>query len=163
MKIQPIYEFNKGSDISNWYVVDDVVMGGRSDGHFEKNEDGFGQFSGHVSLENNGGFSSVRHVFGTMHTSGAEKFQLRVKGDGKTYQFRVKSDRNDRHAYIVEFETTGDWQTIAIPFESLEPSFRGRKLDLPVFSGGAFEEIAFLIANKRNEDFKLLIDYIGLD
>ena len=42
------------------------------------------------------------------------------------------------------------------------PSFRGRKLDEPNFYHESIEEITFLIANKQNEDFKLLIDKIEL-
>ena len=42
------------------------------------------------------------------------------------------------------------------------PSFRGRKLNQANFSNDYIEEIAFLIANKRQENFKLLIDKIEL-
>ena len=58
-----LFDFNIKSDISNWKVVDDVVMGGRSNGNFELNKNGYGVFSGNVSLENNGGFSSLRYRF----------------------------------------------------------------------------------------------------
>jgi len=43
------------------------------------------------------------------------------------------------------------------------PAFRGRKLELPNFSESTIEEIAFLIGNKKNEDFELLIDSITLE
>ena len=55
-----IFEFNKNSDIESWQVVDDVVMGGRSVGKFFLNNEGYGEFEGDVSIENNGGFSSIR-------------------------------------------------------------------------------------------------------
>jgi hypothetical protein len=42
------------------------------------------------------------------------------------------------------------------------PSFRGRKLDKPNFSEDYIEEIAFLIGNKSEEKFQLLIDKIEL-
>ena len=58
-----IFDFSKESDLRNWRIVDDVVMGGKSDGNFYINKDGHATFSGTVSLENNGGFSSVRHWF----------------------------------------------------------------------------------------------------
>ena len=56
-----LYNFSQNSSRSDWQVVDDVVMGGRSDGGFYIDENGNGVFEGKVSLENNGGFSSVRH------------------------------------------------------------------------------------------------------
>ena len=58
-----VFDFNKNSVISNWYVVDDVVMGGRSYGRLSIDPKGNGVFKGNVSLENNGGFSSLRYRF----------------------------------------------------------------------------------------------------
>ena len=43
-----------------WTSVNDVVMGGVSDSLMQVSEDGTGVFAGHLSLENNGGFASVR-------------------------------------------------------------------------------------------------------
>jgi NADH dehydrogenase [ubiquinone] 1 alpha subcomplex assembly factor 1 len=157
-----LFDFSKDSNLSNWRILDDVVMGGRSNGIFKLNEDNHGEFSGKISLENNGGFSSVRYYFEKIETSSFSKFTLRIKGDGKKYQFRVKDDRNRRHSYIFEFTTNGDWQTIEIPFSQMYPSFRGYTLNIPNFGGKHIEEIAFLIGNKKEEQFKLLIDSIGL-
>ena len=39
-----IFDFNKKSDIQNWRIVDDVVMGGRSSGNFRLNAEGHGVF-----------------------------------------------------------------------------------------------------------------------
>jgi len=58
-----IFDFNKNSDIENWIIIDDVVMGGKSSGSFKLNSDGHGVFEGEISLENNGGFSSVHYKF----------------------------------------------------------------------------------------------------
>lgn len=157
-----IFDFSLTSDVSNWQIVDDVVMGGRSDGHFHINDDGHGVFSGKVSLKNNGGFSSLRYAFESINTKAYSKFVLKIKGEGKTYQFRVKDSRSHRHSYIFQFSTTGSWQTIEIPFSEMSAAFRGRRLDIPNFGGTTMEEIAFLIGNKREETFQLLIDSISL-
>ncbi len=158
-----IFNFTKDSDISNWKIVDDVVMGGRSDGSFTINEDGHGAFSGKVSLENNGGFSSLRYNFETKETSAYSRFVIRLKGDGKSYQFRVKDKRYNRYSFIFTFETTDNWQTVEIPFKNMSAAFRGYKVDVPNFEGNQMEEIAFLIGNKKAESFKLLIDSITLE
>ena len=55
-----IFDFNKEKNINSWIVVDDVVMGGVSSSRISISKDGNGVFSGHVSLDNNGGFSSIR-------------------------------------------------------------------------------------------------------
>ncbi len=158
-----IFDFNKESDLVNWMVVDDVVMGGRSAGEFNINEAGNAVFRGKVSLENNGGFSSVRYRFKEKEAENYSKFVIRLKGDGKGYQFRAKSDQYDRHSYIYNFQTTGDWQTIEIPMNEMYPGFRGMKLNMPNFPAKKMEEIAFLISNKKAESFKLEIDWIGLE
>ncbi len=157
-----LFNFNSESNLSNWRILDDVVMGGRSDGNFKLNEDGHGEFSGDVSLKNNGGFSSVRYNFDTVNSSNFESFQLRIKGDGKPFQFRVKSSYRHRYSYIYTFETTGKWETISIPFNRMEPSFRGYKLNQANFDGEQMEEITFLIGNKKEQSFRLLIDKIIL-
>jgi len=109
-----IFNFTKDANISNWRIVDDVVMGGRSNGNFTINKEGHGVFKGNVSLENNGGFSSVRYRFNTIDVSKAKTIVLKVKGDGKQYQFRVKANQNDYYSYISYFETNTKWQTISI-------------------------------------------------
>ncbi|MDX1477074.1 MAG: CIA30 family protein [Saprospiraceae bacterium] len=157
-----LYDFDNDVDLSRWMVVDDVVMGGRSQGALHVNQEGQGVFSGTVSLENNGGFSSIRHRFDTRSVVSFTKFVLRVKGDGKAYQFRVKSDRFERHSYVSEFKTSGSWETIEIPMQDMYPSFRGVRLNIPNYPGLQAEEIALLIGNKRPEQFELQIDWIGL-
>lgn len=162
MEKQIVFDFNKTSNIKNWIVVDDAVMGGKSVGSFELSNEGNGVFKGNVSLENNGGFSSVKYKFSKLYIENAKVMILRIKGDGKNYQFRLKANSEDKHAYISKFSTTGEWQEIEIPLQNMYPSFRGKELDIPNFSEKYIEEIAFLIANKSAEYFELAIDTIEL-
>lgn len=157
-----LFDFNDTSILRNWYIVDDVVMGGRSNGSLRINDEGFGEFSGFVSLENNGGFSSARYVFNTLSVEEYNQINIRLKGDGKKYQFRVRHHRNSYYSYITYFSTTTKWETITIDLEDLYPSFRGRTLNKPNFDKNQIVEIAFLIGNKKPEEFKLLIDKITL-
>ena len=90
-----VFDFNKNSDISNWYVVDDVVMGGRSYGRLSIDPKGNGVFKGNVSLENNGGFSSLRYRFKKQKIDQYQNLVLYLKGDGKTYQIRIKENSRD--------------------------------------------------------------------
>ena len=157
-----IFNFNKNSSISNWIVVDDVVMGGKSNGNFQLNKDGKGVFSGKISLDNNGGFSSVRYGFNKLNIEKFKSIVLKIKGDGKNYQFRIKHKSSDYASYITSFSSSGEWQEIEIPLYSMYPSFRGRKLEEPNFFHKSIEEVTFLIANKKNEEFIILIDKIEL-
>jgi len=157
-----LYDFQSDSKKSDWRIIDDVVMGGRSDGSFSINSDGHGVFEGKVSLENNGGFSSVRYQPDKTIIDGASQVKFRLRGDTKTYQFRFKRKRSDYHSYVASFQTSGEWEEITIPLNQFKPAFRGRDLNMENFPGDQVEEIAFLIGNKKAESFKLEIDYIKL-
>jgi hypothetical protein len=157
-----LFDFKTKADITNWNIVDDVVMGGRSNGAFKINEDGFGIYEGKVSLENNGGFSMVQYTFDAKKVEDFTKVCIKLKGDGKTYQFRIKTSNSDNYSYVISFETSKEWQTIEIPFNNMYPAFRGRKLDTENYPGKQMEMIAFLIGNKKAESFKLEFDSIVL-
>lgn len=158
-----ITDFKNKGDISDWYVVDDGVMGGLSQGTFTSTDSGNALYTGTVRTENNGGFSSVRYGFETKDVSKYEFVTLRVKGDGKSYQFRIKEDRSQRYSYITSFTTSGEWETIKLPLAMFYPSFRGNQLNKPNFSAEVMEEIAILIGNKTKESFALEIEKIYLE
>jgi hypothetical protein len=155
-----LVDFKEKSNIDYWNIVDDGVMGGLSSSQFSIDGNGNAVFSGFVTTENNGGFCSVQYNLKTMALSQKTVFIIRLKGDGKKYQFRVKSKSNDYYSYIYEFQTTTDWQNIEIPISDMYASFRGRTLNIPNYDGTSLAQLAFLISNKRDENFKLLIDKI---
>lgn len=157
-----IFDFNKTANLQNWRIVNDVVMGGRSASTISLNTDGFGVFEGHISLENNGGFSSLRHEFPKIGVKEYKTVRIKLKGDGKDYQFRIKANSETSYSYIAPFSTSGDWQEIEIDLSDMYAQYRGRRLDQPNFYENQIEEITFLIGNKREENFKLLIDTIIL-
>jgi len=157
-----IFDFNKNCNIQDWEIVNDVVMGGKSSSDLSLNHDSYGCFEGNISLDNNGGFSSIRYRFPRISVKEYTKVVLKLKGDGKKYQFRIKSSTRDYYSYISLFVTSGEMEEIEISLNNMYPSFRGKKLDLPNFENDYIEEVAFLIGNKEREHFKLLIDKIEL-
>lgn len=161
-KFKLLHDFSKNDDLSVWTIVNDGVMGGLSKGNISINEDGHGVFSGYISLRNNGGFSSLRKRFAPMNVTSYQKIIIRIKGDGNRYQMRVKTHTYDAHSYIAYFTTTGQWEEIELNLTTFYPSFRGRKLSMGNYPKTTMEELAFLIANKKEEAFQLQIDYIKL-
>ena len=157
-----IFNSEKNSNVSGWRIINDGVMGGNSKGAFYLNEERVGVFKGTVSTKNNGGFTLLRNRISKIKTTEFKKVILNIKGDGKRYQFRLKSNKNDQHSFITYFETTEDWQQIEILLTEMTPNFRGQKLDLPNYNGAQIEEIGFLVGNKKNENFKLQIKSIIL-
>jgi hypothetical protein len=155
-----IFDFSQEADLQGWEIQDDVVMGGVSQGRFTINEEGHGVFSGNVSLENDGGFSSFQYNFGPVDVSAYRAICLRIKSDGKPYQLRVESEKNVRHGYAYDFETSGDWQVIEIPFDQMYAIRHGDRLDLPNYPGQTLAQVQILIGNGKAETFQLEIDKI---
>lgn len=148
----------------DWRMVNDGVMGGISQSGMQVTKDGYGRFTGTVSLENNGGFASCRAYVDQFDLSSAKGVTLKFRGDGQVYDFRVRvSGRYSRVSYKNTFDTVdGEWQTISLPWEDFVPSFRGRLLsDVPPISAGDIREIGILIANKQEGAFQLDIDQIS--
>jgi hypothetical protein len=158
-----IYSFSSLSNYNEWQLVNDGVMGGVSQSSLRITEDGYGKFSGHVSLANSGGFASVQLRTRIALEKENKHIVLRVKGDGKRYEFRLKASVSQYESYVQPFETTGEWQTIKLAIQDFYPQFRGRRLSIPNFNFNQIEQLSFLIANKREEDFELLIDWIGME
>ena len=156
-----LYDFKTDSQ-KDWYVMDDREMGGVSYGYFDVNKQAHGHYHGNVSTANNGGFSSIRCQMVGTDVGDRKYIILKVKGDKKSYQIRLKKRKSNYHSYIQTFETNGKWQEIKIPLNELYPSFRGRKLNMEDFNAPKIEEIALLIGNKKSEKFDLLLDWIKL-
>jgi len=161
--MKEIYNFSTQSNIKEWRIVNDGVMGGKSKSSLVLTDAGHGQFSGHVSLANNGGFASIQ-LNTTIKLAKEKAFiVLRVKGDGKSYEFRLKGDISQSESYVHQFTTSGEWENIKLEISEFFPQFRGRKLNIPNFHFESIAQLSFLIANKQDEDFELLIDWIGLE
>lgn len=159
--IKKMYTFSTQTNIKEWRIVNDGVMGGISRSSLVLTDAGHGKFSGRVSLANNGGFASIQ-LNTTIKLAEEKKFiVLRVKGDGKRYEFRLKGDISQAESYVHPFATSGEWENLKLAISEFYPQFRGRKLNIPNFNFKSIEQWSFLIANKQEEDFELLIDWIG--
>jgi len=78
-----LFDFQTATNHSAWQIVNDDVMGGVSTSRFQILTTGGAVFSGVVSLENNGGFASVRSQPVRADLTGCDSFLLRVRGDGR--------------------------------------------------------------------------------
>ncbi len=158
-----LFDSSRKEDFDTWRTVNDTVMGGVSNSEMRIERENFVLFKGKVSLENNGGFCATKLDCQYSDISQKAIVFLRLKGDGKQYQFRVKRFRSEQHAFTYTFTTSKDWEVIKIPVAELTPFYRGRQLDLPNYTGGNLEEITFLIGNKVAETFELYIDKIWIE
>lgn len=152
-----ITDFSPGTADLGWYVQNDNVMGGRSEGDFEKSQ-GELIFAGSTNT-NGGGFSSIRTKPFLLDLSHYAGIRLRVKGDGRRYIWQLQTNalwRGQRISYWSEFETVaGQWNTVRIPFSSFFPQFRGYKLDGPKLDPKQITEMGLYIYDKKDGPFEL--------
>jgi hypothetical protein len=148
---------------TSWTIVNDGVMGGRSDSDLTLTGEGTARFSGHVSLENNGGFASTRGLLPPTDLSPYDGVTLRVRGDGRRYQIRFRAnDSFDGMAYKAEFDTrAGEWLEPYIPFRDFQPTVRGyRPPGVGPLDTGRIRQVGFLIGDKREGPFALEIAWV---
>ena len=149
------------SRMLSWVVVNDNVMGGRSEGGFEI-EKGILVFTGATNTDG-GGFSSIRSRPEKLGLGGRSAIRLRVRGDGRTYTFRLDTG-NSRASYWANFETKkGEWVEVRLPFDSFLPRWRGSLLDLPPPDPAEVAGVGLMIYDKRDGEFRLEVDWIRAD
>ena len=157
-----IFNFESPATSGEWVTVNDVVMGGVSESIFEINQDNTATFSGKVSADNNGGFASARTSLINRYND-YEGVIIRVKGDGKIYSLRFRTDTNfDGISYQAKFKTVdGEWNEFKIPLSDFNPTFRGNTLsNKPELESKNIKQIGILISDKQFGKFKLNIDWI---
>lgn len=162
--VRTLFRFEDRKSGNRWVAINDNVMGGISDGEAAITEDSCLLFKGWLSLENNGGFASIRTLFADFDLSGFTGIRIRVKGDGRLYQFRLRLDSDmDGIAYKREFQTVANsWMEIDMPFESFQASYRGRVLhDADPLVAADIRQMGFLISDKIEGEFRLLVDQIS--
>ena len=151
-------------DTTAWRSINDGVMGGLSSGGMVQLDQGL-RFTGELSLENNGGFSSARRLV-EQDLSGATRVRLEVRGDGREYQFRIRQDSQfDGVAWRAMFATDDEWQSVEIALDEFMPVFRGRSVaEAGPVVASRIRQIGFLLADKNDGRFELdirRIEFLG--
>ena len=161
--VKELMNFQKEQEIK-MVIVDDGVMGGLSQGKMKRAENGNLLFSGTLSLENNGGFSSLRMDVGLLDLEDFQGFELKVKGDGRSYNLRLATDERFRRSPISfqsEFKTErGTWTTVRVPFSALKASWRGMALKT-AFDPAMIEQVGIILADKKPGAFALEVESIS--
>ena len=162
----PLFEFTGDDPSLPWIATNDGVMGGLSQGSAQLVDEGM-RFSGVLSLENNGGFSSI-YASGPFDLSAFDGIRLSVMGDGRTYQLRINSDAMYRSwspvSFRREFNTIpGEWVEVFVSFSELKQSWRGRELSGYTFNPSKIQRIGLMLADKQAGEFALKVRWLGAD
>ncbi len=157
-------DFSFDNGVAGWRTVLDGVMGGRSSGRITAPETGILRFAGDLSLENNGGFSQMRSNVPAESLVGATGIELRVKGDGRTYNFDIRASnvRLMAGGFQQSFETVKDtWTTIELPFEEFKLYSFGRKIpNAPALEPAKIESLGITLSDKNEGSFRIEVDSI---
>ncbi|WP_394146797.1 CIA30 family protein [Shewanella atlantica] len=162
MKDEPTLEQSLSS--LHWRIINDTVMGGKSFSSLTDSRNML-SFEGKLSSANNGGFASVHCLIKPQIRDGG-KISITVKGDNRRYQLRLKTANHaDGEAYKVEFTNNREsWHIFSFEQNDFVAVYRGRILDeKPKLKFSDISQIAFLIADKQWEQFKLDIKEIKLE
>ena len=157
-----LFDFSKPDAAKAWQTVNDGVMGGVSDGKVRITEKNL-EFYGTLSLENNGGFASVRSKAAKMDLSKYDGLVFKVRGDGRDYYLNVHVPTYQiAFSYRASFKTEKDkWTEVTIPFTDLKATSFGRVVEKgKPLNPSTVEAVGFLLADKKAGPFKLEVAWI---
>jgi NADH dehydrogenase [ubiquinone] 1 alpha subcomplex assembly factor 1 len=159
-----IFDFSNEQQTALWLPMNDVVMGGISSGSMTQHSSQTALFSGVVSLENGGGFASVRTRPAEYNFAGCSGLTLIVKGDGKKYKVNLtdSASRGDV-LFQAKFSTVlSQWIALYIPFKDFVPTFRGRPLpDYPPLNANRIQTFGLMISEGQPGEFELEVGSVA--
>ena len=164
--VRILFRFDSAASVADWSAIDDGVMGGVSRSQLRHDPAGHAVFEGHVSLERNGGFASVRSRPLPLGVQGAVGYLLDVRGDGKRYKITLRTDDAfDGVNYQAAFEPpAGEWTMVRVPLTAFRPTFRGRSvLDAPALDPTRVRQIGLMIADRQQGAFALAVRSISVE
>ncbi|MFT6270329.1 MAG: monofunctional biosynthetic peptidoglycan transglycosylase [Alphaproteobacteria bacterium] len=156
-------QISQATELNNWVIVNDTVMGGRSQANIVFADDHM-QFVGDLSMRNNGGFASIRRIDEPVNWQANKPIQIVIRGDGRNYQFRLRTNRYvDGVAYVKGFATTkGEWQTVTFTENDFTAQFRGRLIrDAKDLAFTDITQLGFMLADKQPGGFELHVKEIS--
>ena len=156
-----IMENFDSNNLLNWNIVNDSVMGGRSQATLKLINNTYANFKGYLSLQNNGGFSSIRAYYPPDLTN-VKSIVLKVRGDGRKYNFRIRGNTGNWASYTHSFDTVeGEWNEIELKIDDFYPVYRGYTLkNMPQLSEVIIKEIGIMLSDKIEGSFSIEIDWI---
>jgi monofunctional biosynthetic peptidoglycan transglycosylase len=156
--LQPLLDFVGPDAAQKWQAVNDGVMGGVSEGRFKITADKTMEFSGRLSLENNGGFASVRTKLTNFDIHGGDTLVVRVRGDGREYVLNIYTkSRRMAFSYRAPLPTTRDeWTEVSVPLDEFIPtSFGNRVQGMGPVEPDQINSLGFMLSDKKPGPFKL--------
>jgi len=164
--LQPVLDFAAPDSAQKWQAVNDGVMGGVSDGRFRITGDKTLEFFGTLSLENNGGFASVRTKPTELAIEAGDTIVVRAKGDGREYVLNIYTkSRRMAFSYRAPLPTTQDaWTEVRVPLEDFIPTAFGRRVQgMGPVEPDQINGLGFMLSDKKPGKFKLEVEWVKVE
>lgn len=151
------FEFSEKKEIKNWRVINDGVMGGLSQGRLSVG-DGSMVFEGSLSLENNGGFASIRAPYGPYDLSSFDSVAIECRGMGGEFALMFeKSKAFYLPYYMAKFSPEEDYQTFRMSLDECQQYVlaRGQGVYMDRETRSNVLRLGFIKGDKREGPFRL--------
>ena len=161
----PLLDFTGADVAQKWQAVNDGVMGGVSDGRFRITDDKTLEFFGTLSLENNGGFASVRTKPTDLGIKAGDIIVARVKGDGREYVLNLYTkSRRVAFSYRAPLPTTKDeWTEVSVPLADFIPTAFGRRVQgMGPVEPDQINGLGFMLSDKQAGKFQMQVEWVKI-
>ncbi len=161
-----LFEFAGADAAKDWQAVNDGVMGGVSEGKFKITDKKTLEFSGTLSLENNGGFASVRTKAKKLGLEKGDALVANVRGDGREYSFNLYLNKPlVAFSYRATVQTKKDeWIEVKVPLDKFEATSFGRVVkDAGAVKPEEVNALGFMVSDKKAGPFKMEVEWIKVE
>lgn len=165
-KPQTLFDFTGADPAKEWQSVNDGVMGGVSEGKFKITDEKTLEFFGTLSLENNGGFASVRSKAKKLGFEKGDTVVARVRGDGREYMLNLYLNKPlIAFSYRATVQTKKDeWIEVKVPLEKFEATSFGRVVkDAGAVKPQEINAIGFMLSDKKAGPFTMEVEWIKVE
>ena len=165
-KSQPLFDFTGADAAKDWQTVNDGVMGGVSEGKFKIADKKTLEFFGTLSLENNGGFASVRTKAKKLGLEKGDTVVVKVRGDGREYTLNLYVNKplvafSDRATVQTKKD---EWIEVKVPLDKFEATSFGRVVkDAGAVKPDEVNALGFMVSDKKAGPFKLEVESIKVE
>ncbi len=161
-----LFDFTGADAAKEWQSVNDGVMGGVSEGKFKLTDQKTMEFFGNLSLENNGGFASVRTKGKKLGLEKGDTVIVKVRGDGREYMLNLYLNKPlIAFSYRATVQTKKDeWIEVKVPLAKFEATSFGRVVkDAGAVKPEEVNAIGFMLSDKKAGPFKMEVEWIKVE
>ena len=157
------FDFGKSKCGSDWQIVNDGVMGGKSQSSAVLTDSSI-LFKGYISLENNGGFASLRGPFATMDLQNSKQIKIKYKSKGQLLSITLANSRLWYKPFgKFTLDSTGnEWRIAVVKLNNFKEfaygSSTGKSIGKNFIS--TIKRVGFIVNNKIQGGFEIEVDYL---